>query len=156
MKIEELFWGVASGQRWTLAHRDADFMVVEVKEGLIPGRSQFVEIYPFRAGEVSIERVGSGDAPLTMPSLVQLVSRVAGHSGGFYDATPEETSRIVDVVLNDFRIFGHVRIHPHHCITTVTPLAGLDLIHLESLILAIGYVADRVEHTLTDGRGDQY
>ncbi|MBB1495269.1 hypothetical protein J4N02_01830 [Propioniciclava sp. MC1595] len=151
MTIAKLFWEVENSPKWQVVHRASDLLVVEVAEGLA-GRSQFVELR--HIVRPTLERFGAPS--ISFPEVLQVMSRMSRHSGGYYDADDDEFSRIMDIVLNDFQLFGRTRLFPFQYLSMALPIEGLSTRTLETAILAVGFVADRVEHTLSSGRLDQF
>lgn len=141
--------------RWKCVHKDALLVVVEVSEGIRRGRSQFVEVQGLPAGVATIARE-EGATELVLPQMLQIRSRVAECSGDFYDPDPQELRRTIDVVLNDFQLFGSVRIHPFHYVTATIPSANVSDFDLETLVLTVAYIADKIELTLSRGESDQF
>ena len=148
MSLVNLLSELAAGARWRrVVHQEPTLLVVEVAEGLRNDRTQFVELAAMPHGSVQISR-GGGATRLTLPHLLQIRSRVAQCSGGFYDPEDPEVIKTIDVILNDFQLFGSVRIHPFYYATLTIPASSASVEDIETLALATAYIADQIELNL--------
>ena len=134
---------------WEYTYQSVEKTVLEIRDGIMNSRSQFVEIDFVPGGVINY---GAG----YLPDMIHLLSRVHIQSGDYYEHESEEILNKMLLLTNDFGPFGVMRSHPYFYVTNCLLLSGLGAADLKEIILSLAYVADRIEFNLAETGADDF
>lgn len=134
---------------WVVTYQSVEKTVLEIRDGIIDSRSQFVEINFVPGGVINY---GAG----YLPDMIHLLSRIHMQSGDYYEHESEEILNKMLLLTNDFGPFGVIRSHPYFYVTNSLLLAGLEVGNLKEVMLSLAFVADRIEFNISETGADDF